>query len=157
MKTNEGMTRKQLFCVVVIAYILSAVWEFLHYPLYDCPLSQLSCALRSASIDVILIVGLYLISGFILQRKGWICASRRSHKIVIAVVAVILAYLIELNALWMQKWSYSALMPIIPLLHVGLSPLIQLPITTLLTLYLAKRIDRTLQCRYTDTIGTVVP
>lgn len=49
------------------------------------------------------------------------------------VLAILLAFLIEWWALDTGRWAYNSLMPVVPILRVGLSPLIQLVVTGIIS------------------------
>jgi hypothetical protein len=46
---------------------------------------------------------------------------------------------LALGGLWMQGWSYSPLMPVVPGLGVGLSPLVQWLVLPPLLIWLVRR------------------
>lgn len=48
------------------------------------------------------------------------------HSWAIIVIGIILAIIIEWHALATGRWMYGSLMPIVPFLNVGLTPLFQL-------------------------------
>lgn len=54
-------------------------------------------------------------------------------------VSFLVAVLIEIFALGAARWAYGPWMPVIPILKVGLSPIVQLPLLSCLTGLIACR------------------
>ncbi len=65
--------------------------------------------------------------------------SRREVMFVLAVSAAIQS-LAEIVALRTGAWAYNSAMPLIPLLHVGLTPVLQMPLLSLPSFWLAQRV-----------------
>lgn len=131
------MQRRFIFLVVLysIAFVLNLVWEFSHAHLYTpCP-TIASCwpiLLRASAWDALFVTALDF---FWLQERS---VANYTYVVIIALAAAIA---IEWHALAIGRWAYTAAMPIIPLLHVGLSPVLQLPITAIITYEIARRLN----------------
>ncbi len=78
--------------------------------------------MRAALFDALVITVLYIV--FSGRAKIWLPV----------VVALLFAIALELFALHTGRWEYNNLMPIIPVINVGLTPVLQLP-TLLLVVF----------------------
>jgi hypothetical protein len=121
--------------IALFAYVINLAWEYLHFPLYVHAMPHIYCA----GIDALLVLALWS-AGIALFGWGW---ERRmcSHEMgVIASLGILLAWAIELRALYLGTWSYAPAMPVLPLLHVGMSPILQLAIVPIVCIWLSVRI-----------------
>lgn len=75
------------------------------------------------------------------QRRHWPWRSiwKRPTVVLVITLALIVQIGIELGALATGMWAYDSTMPIIPVLGVGLTPTIQMPLLMLPILFLAQR------------------
>ena len=79
-------------------------------------------------------IGIMLFNNYI-----WFANLNKKRFLFITISTITIAFLIEYHALFIaQKWSYTALMPTI--FSIGLSPLVQLLVTSLVTFYFVKKI-----------------
>jgi hypothetical protein len=145
------MRCSQLLVTFIIALILNFIWEELHSALY---ISYQGGAIttfilfRAALFDaaVITLFAYVFLSPFPPARGGvdtpadGVVGARGRMKVGVFVIALLaLAVLLEKWALGTGRWVYADAMPIIPILHVGLTPAIQLGLTGFLALWLANR------------------
>ncbi len=123
---------------IVLRYIpwlaaLNLVWEIVQLPLYtiwtDSPPAQIAYAIAHCTLGDIAIGGAALIMALIITRAGNIETWPWAR---IAAMTTLLGTSYTIFSEWMnvvalQSWSYSKLMPVIPLggFDVGLSPLLQ--------------------------------
>jgi len=126
--------------IAIVAYALNLLWEYGHYALYDCPIPRLSCALSAAFADTVIILALWGAMAFLINDSAWALNVRRG--VVIGATGVLIAWLIELRAFSLDKWAYDDLMPIVPWMNVGLSPLLQMIVTPLLTFWIVQKLMR---------------
>jgi hypothetical protein len=127
--------------IVAAAYVLNAVWEWLHYPLYVCVWSRVPCALVSALTDTAIILGIWAAIALFLKDWSWTRELHSRYLTAAVVAALLVGWGVELFALYRGAWSYAPAMPIVPFLGVGLSPLLQLPITTMLAFVVAESME----------------
>jgi hypothetical protein len=91
-------------------------------------------------VDASLIIGIYLIVGFIFNDLFWINKIKSKFSSLFVILSLLVAVWIEYRGVYLlQKWSYSSLMPVV--FGIGLSPLMQLAITGLISLFIVKRIN----------------
>lgn len=116
---------KNLVFVFVVAFMLNFVWEYFHSALYvfykGAPII-LPVLLRAALFDAAVIALLYFI--FSKHKNTWLAVC----------VALLFAIALELFALKTGRWEYKNIMPLIPFLNVGLTPVVQLPLLYWLTI-----------------------
>jgi len=131
---------KKLILVFLFSFFLNFFWEVLHAPLFTC----LECGtnkhifmiISATFIDSLIVTVVYLIG---LQFfKNWFNLDYL-HIGSVIFVTVVIAFCIELRAVELGKWSYTSSMPL--LFGIGLTPLLQLAITSLITFWVIKKIS----------------
>lgn len=121
--------------IFVSAFVLNAVWENLHSLLYlnykGAEITEI-ILLRAALADALMITAMSLPFIFFqsFKKQEWL----------ILAIGFILAISIEWYGLGTNRWVYKHLMPIIPVVYVGLTPAIQLGLLGYLSLKLQDRI-----------------
>lgn len=117
------------WCALAVgAFVSNLVWENAHGVLYDHVIPGW-VYLRAAGGDVLLVaLGIGL---------AWPARriSDRAHVAASAVLLAVIAVVVERAALAEGRWGYTDLMPTIG--GIGLSPLLQLPLTGLATWWFA--------------------
>ncbi|MGE5541345.1 MAG: hypothetical protein ACM3TU_03660 [Bacillota bacterium] len=112
---------KRLVAIFLLAFGTNYIWEHLHSVLYahykGGPITEFILA-RATLADAVLIT---LISMPFLLRER---LAKRSWLIII--IGIVVSIGIEEHALTTGRWAYTAVMPVIPLLHTGLTPTIQI-------------------------------
>lgn len=117
-------TLRKLALVFFVSFFLNLVWENIHYLLYAHYKGGIiteAILLHATVVDAFLItsvVGLFMLFPTLYAR---------TYLMVLVWIAIAVG--IELWALSTGRWAYNELMPLIPLLSVGLSPTVQLAIT----------------------------
>jgi len=116
--------------VFVLAFAANVLWEFTHVQMYvhykGNEITNL-LLVRAALFDASFVTSLSLLTFFVrfLRTRVWISF----------VIAILFAIGLERSALLTDRWAYTDVMPVIPLLETGLTPTIQLGIIWLI-LYL---------------------
>ncbi len=140
---------KILFLVFIIALVLNLVWEHIHFALYDCSagcnVSTLSflplpLLVKASIFDAFFITVLYLFVAALHTSLIWIYTWHMPDTVLIIGVALFFATIIEQNALATHKWAYSPLMPIVPIIAVGLSPFVQLAVLAIATYTIVQKL-----------------
>ena len=113
---------KKLLITFGLAFLLNLVWEFSHRVLY---LNYQGGAItpfilaRAALADAVFVVLLVALAQKI-----------RGNKLLFVIVGgLAISVAIEFWGLGTGRWTYNDLMPLIPILGIGLSPAIQLAVT----------------------------
>lgn len=125
------------------AFLLNFAWEVTQRPLYaDMGMSRwekvLECA-RASVGDVGIVLGLFGFMVLATGRPDWFRRGWRSLA-ALALAGLALAVSFELHALLTGRWEYGEAMPIVPILEVGVTPLLQmsvLPVVLVLSSRLA--------------------
>ncbi len=124
---------KHVVIIFLVSFFLNAVWEIVHSTLYvhykGGPITSL-ILLQAMFVDAGLICGLFIVSRL----------TRQNMYAVMVVGGLLIAILLELWALKTNRWAYATTMPLVPLLHTGLTPTIQLVLTGGTALWLSKRL-----------------
>lgn len=116
--------------IALLAFLLSFPWEMLQSPFFhglaEAPhweAVQLCTAATLGDVGIMLAL-FWVVAGFgggrhwVRRPKAWQVIGFTGLGLVVTVILEVLA-----THVW-QRWSYSALMPVIPLLEVGLMPLL---------------------------------
>ena len=112
---------RRIATVFCVTFVLNAIWENLHSPLYDNykggEITEF-ILLRASLFDALVISAVVLPFLYlsILKNKSWL----------IIFVGTIVAVFNEWYGLSTARWTYNDLMPILPVLEIGLTPAIQL-------------------------------
>lgn len=134
------------FIIFTSAFLLNLIWETLHQSLYvvSTPMPALfgfilyQCAFR----DALLILTIYWTICLGTHDWLWITDLKKNALFVI-VLGILISIVIELqNVYVVHDWSYSATMPLLPFIPVGISPVAQLVVTPLLSFIAAQAFYR---------------
>lgn len=127
------LTRLPEFSVAVFALLLNYPWEFLQVPLFEnMPEARhwdaiLTCTRATLGDAVITLIAFWCVS-LAARSRSWIMLPNTSRIMMFASTGVLITIVIERLALagvWLGGWQYSSLMPIVPGVEVGLSPVLQ--------------------------------
>jgi hypothetical protein len=133
-----------LFFIFSFSFLLNFLWEALHavylYERHDFNASNYVPMLIYVSfVDGLLIDGLYIATGLVWRKILWIKELSYLQKFFFAAGGILTAGFVEYRSVYIaDRWVYKVDMPTI--LGIGLSPLVQLSFTGLLSLWLAKEI-----------------
>jgi signal transduction histidine kinase len=113
---------------IILGFLFNFAWEVIQIPLFkDASFSLghiLFCALASIA-DVIMVLLLYYGFAVIYKNPMWIKNLTALKIIVLMMGGGIGAVLAEMRHVSQGNWSYSKPMPIIPIVEIGLSPVLQ--------------------------------
>lgn len=130
------MNTKYIAKLAVIAFLLHVIWENAQAPLYvgyqsfsrHFPICLIG-TLGDVVITLFVLVFLWLLKKDI---------TRPADFLGLSIIGFFIAVVIEQHALLAGKWDYALAMPIIPILKVGLAPILQMTLLLPLSFYLAK-------------------
>jgi hypothetical protein len=151
---SDGEQRHTDWLAALRAYLvlslgLNLLWEAVQLPLYTIwttgtlgtkAYAVIHCAIGDVIIAVLVLVAVLSLIG----SEYW--PQRGSREVLVLTVIVGLAYTLYsewLNTTVRQSWTYSPLMPALPLIGIGLSPLLQWLVLPSVALTLATRLRRT--------------
>jgi hypothetical protein len=133
----------RLLVIYAAALSINYGWEMLQMPFYENmsftdPDSYLQCLWASFG-DANIVISLYGFGLLVFRDWRWPLSPSLCKFAYLIATGGGIAVLIELRALGAGRWSYSSLMPLIPLLRVGAVPFAQLIILPYLTYLLVCR------------------
>lgn len=141
----------RLYCAISI--LLHLIWEMLQLPLYTIwragSPGEIAFAVLHCTMGDLMIASLSLLAALlIVGNPSW--PSERFISVMMTTIAVAVAYTFYsewVNTTVRKTWQYSGLMPTIPILGTGLSPLVQWLIVPTIAL-LAVRLRHKPQLRH---------
>ncbi len=135
--------------VLAVGFGLNFVWEMAQLPAYTDGTGEpyrmgvLDAALHCfvPTLGDIVVVGLTFLLGWTIHaRPDWIRDLDWRDILLVSLPLLLLAIVVEMVAVdRFGLWRYSDLMPIVPLVQVGLLPTIQLALLTVLTFVIVGR------------------
>ncbi len=126
--SNKEAFRWFVLIISVLAFLFNIVWELAQAPLYKGYTGNLQhtafCILASVS-DAVMVLLIYF--GFALIYKNLFWADNLTWQRIsmIMIIGGIGAILIEVEHISSGSWAYAKTMPIIPIVKVGLFPVLQ--------------------------------
>ena len=135
--------------LVVFALLLNFPWEVLQAPLFEgmatAPHSAVVGACLQATLgDAVIMLLAHASVAAVTWRRRWLLVPSRCEVAGFIVVGVAMTAVIEWLATrghWAQTWAYSAEMPVIPGIEIGLSPLLQWVIVPPMALWFVRRLS----------------
>lgn len=128
--------------IFIVGFITNFIWENAQAPLYEGheSFSQhfLFCLVASI-IDGVVIVGFYLIISTLRKNFLWLENIKITDILILLFLGSVTAIIFEVLALKIQTWNYTDRMPLI--YGLGLMPLIQLSILSVLSIYLVRTLQ----------------
>lgn len=128
----------------VLASVLNYPWELAQAKFFNgmnsVNLAWAHC-LGSALGDGVVTLMVYLFGGALYQSWAWSYQMSLRKYLTVAVIGFILGGIVEWVALnVLHRWSYTAAMPVIPVLHLGLLPLLQMVLLLPIIFFFASRL-----------------
>ncbi len=131
-----------ILVLAFIVLILNLIWEFSHYKLY-IDLTGIPSTLHliiASFADLFLIAFIFLSISLFRKTINWIEKPKKLDYFIIILFGLLIVIAIEIYSLSKGRWAYTELMPTI--LGIGLSPLIQLFTTAILSLIIFRTINK---------------
>lgn len=112
---------KKLSFIFLVAFVLNLIWENVHSFLYSNYMGgQITefILIRASLFDALVVITILVPFIYLnkLKNKTWL----------IVIIGVIVAVFNEWYGLNTGRWEYNSLMPILPIIKVGITPTIQL-------------------------------
>jgi hypothetical protein len=137
---NKNTFNRFVLMIMGLAFLLNLIWELAQMPLYDRASFRINhvlfCALGSVA-DAIMVLLLYFVFTVIFKNTLWIYPLQIQRIVIVVLTGGIGAALSEMRHLSLGNWAYSDLMPLIPIIDVGLSPVLQFMILPILVYLLS--------------------
>ncbi|NOG73527.1 hypothetical protein HJG45_24485 [Roseicella sp. DB1501] len=128
--------------------VTDLVWESAHLPLYTIWRSgtlreQLFAVIHCTAGDVLIALSCLTAALLSVGHRDWPLQAYGPVAIVTTMLGLGYTIFSEwLNIVVRQSWAYSELMPVVPVIHTGLSPLLQWLVVPLAAFWLARRTAR---------------
>lgn len=139
-----------IFLYAAASFVLHLLWENLHGPLYlvgPSPPDVWRLLFATATGDMIFMLVIYL--ALVSMHHDWVWVSKRESYthvgtwMITIVFGALLGVSFELWAVHIDhRWTYAEAMPIIPILGIGLSPVLQMIVVPILVLLLCGKLAR---------------
>lgn len=130
------------------SFVLHLLWENLQAPLFQGYISFTQhfpiCLKGVVTGDMLFMLIIYAVLALVHRDPFWISkSSSYSHPatwLLPIIMGTLLAVNMELWAIFVdQRWQYSESMPMIPVLRIGLTPVLQMIFIPILTLFISSR------------------
>ena len=128
----------------LLSFFLHLLWENLQAPLYQGYISFAqhfpSCLIATATGDILMMLFLYLTLAVVHEDLFWV-ADRSAFEypatwLLPVLLGVLVAISFELWAVYVaHRYAYAA-MPLLPIVRIGVTPILQMVIVPLLTILL---------------------
>lgn len=139
------MLTKKIIYIVILSFIFNLAWEVFHSPLYKTAVDAIKSGyypiliIKAAAGDIIMILIIFLGISTFNKSLEWKINNKKNIALSI-IFGLIISIAFELYAQATNRFFYNYKMPIIPLIKVGLTPVLQMIITPLITFWLAEKI-----------------
>ncbi len=131
MAGNRQNYRKYIITIAITSLVLNLIWEISQGPLYEgyeYDWKHISfCALASIP-DMLMVLLLLFGFGMIYKDLYWIKGMGAKKVFLLALAGFSGAILAEVFHTIRGDWSYAKEMPLLPLVDIGLSPVLQFTI-----------------------------
>ena len=138
--TDRKAFNKFIFTIIVLAFLLNYAWELIQIPLYKNPAYDFKhiafCTLASLA-DVLMVLLLYFGLAVIFKNPFWIQPLKLHRVVILVLIGGAGAVLAEMRHLSSGSWAYDNSMPLIPIVNVGITPVLQFMILPLLIYFLS--------------------
>jgi len=97
---------------------------------------------RATLGDVVIMLTAYWTVSLVARNRNWVLAPSTARILMFATTGVVITITIERLAvagIWLGGWRYSSLMPVVPGIGVGLSPLLQWVVLPPLVVWFSRR------------------
>ena len=131
--------KRAILYLFIIAFITNLIWENLQAPLYTSFKNfgqHFSFCLVASLVDAVVILGFYFAISLIRKNSMWLLKIRLADTLMLMALGLVTAIVFEKWALKSGTWDYTSDMPII--FGIGIAPLIQLAILSIISIYLLK-------------------
>lgn len=130
--------------LAAVSGVLHLVWENAHVSLYGGyeHLTALPITFYATIGDVGYVIGAVLFVSLFKGGVDWLRMPSRLDLAGLVMLGIFISLYVEYKALAFNKWFYLDAMPMIPMLDVGLTPVIQMMVLLPLSVWIAGRLHR---------------
>lgn len=125
--------------VVIVSVLTNIVWENFHSPFYSTYSRLLSTSKFSICtiMDTLIMLALYFLFTHLFKDFFWIKKIGLARITLVVLIGGIAGVVIEKLSLSFKLWSYNNKMPRVPVVNVGLWPVLQLMVLPIIVYYLS--------------------
>lgn len=122
-----------LIVLSLVAFCLNWLWEMVQMPAYaemagrSWRETAVPCGWAALG-DVALTLAVCGVGALAAGQARWVATGRWNVYATAALLGAVFTLAVEWKALASGRWSYTERMPVVPMLGVGLWPLLQLPL-----------------------------
>lgn len=132
-----------VFFIALSAFLSNLVWELLHAPLYSVfgyDFRHVLIYVLASVADMLMVLLLYFVFA-ILNRDGlWVRTMSTARIIALMTVGGLGAIFSEMWHTARGDWQYAYEMPVLPILEVGISPILQFVLLPWLSFFISKKL-----------------
>ena len=137
---DKVVFKRYVYTTLLLAFIINFAWEIIQLPLYKDASFDIQhiafCALASVA-DAIMILLIYFCFALIYKKPLWVEELTAPRIFLLMLFGAIGAIAAEIRHLSAGTWAYDNSMPILPVVDVGLSPVLQFMMLPALIYYLS--------------------
>ncbi|HAM96086.1 TPA: hypothetical protein DCP13_00525 [Candidatus Azambacteria bacterium] len=126
--------------LIFVGFLLNLAWEAGQNLLYawDPKISVFIPYIFFVSLkDTLVILAIYWLTALVRQKADWIFEMEAKDLIFAGFIGLAYALGAEFQAIQSGRWQYNELMPLIPGLEIGVTPILQMMILPIVTFYWA--------------------
>lgn len=139
---NKPVFKQFTFIILILAFLLNFAWEMAQMPLYKNMepglQSTIFCGVASIA-DGILVMLLYFSFALVYKETFWLRKHKAKRIFALTMAGGIGAVFAELRHVASGSWSYTDVMPLVPGINVGLSPVLQFMLLPTIIYYFSFR------------------
>ena len=140
---DKSAFKKFTVIILILAVLLNFAWEMAQMPLYKNMQpglqSTIFCGVASIA-DGILVMLMYYSFALVYKETFWLQKHKSKRIFALMMAGGIGAVVAEIRHLSSGSWSYTDAMPLVPVVNVGLSPVLQFMLLPAIIYYLSFRI-----------------
>lgn len=129
-RQSVALTIRATLLLTALAFPLQFAWEIAQFPLYaewgeNGSANVLGFALHCTVGDVLILAACFALTAFLYARPDFHRRPGRPWLLFTLMGAAYTVYSELANVYVRESWGYTVDMPLVPLVHVGLAPLLQ--------------------------------
>ena len=136
----------QFGLILTLIFLLNFAWEISQMALYAVHtkgiMDIISVHLRATLGDMILFLIIYTFGILVFRNRYWAAGNNKAKYTFVILAGSVVSILVEKLALLSGRWSYNQPMPTIPVLNVGLTPVLQMIILPIIAVIFSEKISR---------------
>ncbi len=143
--TTKKILNAPEFHIVIFAFLLNFIWELVQMPLFAgaadfVPYQTIFHCMKATLGDVVISLVAFAGACRIARSRTWIISMNKSDIVCFLAIGLVITIVFELLATGpLNRWEYGELMPVIPVIGIGVTPVAQWVILPLLQLWFVKR------------------